>query len=239
MDLATISLLVLAPLILLRGKSNGGYKHVEYKPEPQKQGSVKTELDNYLKAIEKDFEIPGIRDVFMGMSYVESRWIPSAWRYEPTGYKLAYKSPDYKEPREIFKNNPWIHDKVFWNSTSGLFQMFSANALDTNDQTAINLDPQLLLNWKYALAFAIDFAYRLNKKYDANSFIKIRYGWSSLSLLNSYNTTSKQKASEVRGRVQEGIKKSNGKLSSLDIKPNFSKYAEFQFAGMLDYIYHF
>lgn len=241
MDLATISLLVLAPLILLRGKSssNSKSKYVEYKYEPQPQGSVRDELDNYLQSIEKNFELDGLRDYFMSAGWVESRFLPSAHRPEPEGYKLVYKPPKYIEPLDKFKDNPWINNKTFWNATGGLWQLFAGNALNTNDGKALNLDPKLIYNWKYSLAFAIDFAYRLNKKYSAKNWLLIRYGWSSLSLLNNYNTISTKKASQVKGRLLEGAQHTNSNPESFNIKPNFSKYSEFQFEGMLEFIMHF
>ena len=175
----------------------------------------------------------------MAFAYVESRYLPNATRPESTGYKLVYKPKAYNEPLEQFKNNPWIKDKVFWNFTGGILQIFPGNALNTLDGTANNLDPRLIFNWKYSLAFAIDFAYRLNKKYNAFDWLRIRYAWSSLSLLANYNTTMIAKANQVKSRVIEGVQKSKGNVNSLYKKPNFSKYAEFQFEGMLEYILHF
>lgn len=241
MDPVTIFLLGLYPLLLLRNKSSSSsYKYVEYKYEPPAQGSVKTDLDNYLRAIENDFEMPGIRDFLMSASWVESRFVPSAIRSESTGYKLVYKPPQYNEPLDKFKNNPWIKDKSNWNFTGGLWQLFSGNALNTYDGKALNLDPKLVFNWKYSLAFAIDFAYRLNLKYDANSYLKIRYGWSSLDLLFNYNTTLKTKASQVKGRLLEGAAHTKSNPENFNINPNFKKYAkDFQYEGMLEYIMHF
>lgn len=230
MDPLTLSLLFLAPLILLNKKSSKSISSPRFPDKyiPPKQPSFRSKSDLILPEIEKELKLVGFADMFSGIFQIESKFIPSAIRYESSGYSLV------KNRIKDFSKNQFVGFEYLWNSTNGLAQLFPAVALLTADKTAHNLDPRILFDPYYNIAFSIDLAYRLNKNYKATNWEKIRYGWKSLTTLKD---PEGETAQAVKGRIIKGIKETGGSTSVLTMQPNFHRYGkEFQFQGILEYI---
>jgi hypothetical protein len=202
-------------LILSKGSSSSSSP----KFVPDKQPSFKKNLNLILVALEEKLDCPYLRDYFMCVAYVESRFLPSAIRYESGGY---YPS-----------NTNTFREPYLWKYTGGLFQMFPFVALDTADGTAKDLDPRYVFNPLYAIAFAIDFAYRLNKYHEADRWLYVRFGWRSLKTLN-------EKPLEIGQQVQDRMIKAADELgidpNFLYQHPDFTKYKNLQFKGTLNWI---
>jgi len=181
MDLIT-PLLLLSGLAILNKKSSSSSSNIsgEYgsikngKFVPRKQPSFKNQLNEILIDLEEKLEIEDLRDFLMGVAWVESKFYPSAIRYETTGFIGVQNNPTR------FKNNKWRNNPVYWNFTLGLFQMFPSTALSVSDGAAKNNNPLTLANPYYSIAYGIDFASRLNKSYGAKTWFDIRLGWHSL-----------------------------------------------------------
>jgi len=236
MDPLTIILTVTALATVLTSKKT---KAVISKFVPKQKLSVKSELNKKLKILEKELKAPGLRDFFMGAAYIESKYIPSAIRYESSGFNLVFNK---KENRyySYFENNPYRSKPYLWNYTGGLFQLFPATALKTEDQTAFNLNPTSVFDVDYTIAYAIDYASRLYTYHDAKTWLDIRFGWSSLQLLkNKDNPDYYKKGSEVEGRIINGVEKSGGDSNILYIQYNnlFSTYRnKYGFKKLLKFI---
>jgi hypothetical protein len=237
MDFIT-PLLLLSGLAILNNKSSSSSNNIsgEYgsvkngKFVPKKQPSFKTELNEILIDLEEKLEIEDLRDFFMGVAWVESKFYPSAIKYETTGFIGVQNNPTR------FKNNKWKSNSVYWNATMGLFQMFGSTALSVADGTAKNNSPLTLFNPYYSIAYGIDFASRLNKSYKANSWFDIRLGWHSLKLLAD---KTPEVMLEVENRIVKGINNSGGNPEILyKYNPNnFNKYrSEYGFKKLLNYI---
>lgn len=231
MDPLTLGVLLLAPLVLLKKKPSKKLEPISSFPEkyvPVKQPSFRAKSDLILPEIEKEVGLVGFADMFSGIFQVESKFFPSAIRYESSGYSLV------KNRIKDFEKNQFVGFEYLFNFTAGLAQLFPAVALLTADKTAHNMDPRILFDPYYNIAFSVDLAYRLNKNYGASTWQKIRYGWKSLKTLSDPDGETAQ---AVKGRIIKGIKETGGSLSVLDMKPNFIKYGkEFQFQGILEYI---
>lgn len=237
MDFIT-PLLILSGLAILNNKSSSSSSNIsgEYgsikngKFVPKAQPSFKTKLDSILIDLEEKLEIEDLRDFFMGVAWVESKYFPSAIKYETTGFIGVQNNPTR------FKNNKWKNNPVYWNFTGGLMQFFASTALSTADGTAKNNSPLTVFNPYYTIAYGIDFASRLNKSYKANSWFDIRLGWHSLKLLNE---KTPEIMLEVENRIVKGINNSGGNPEILyKYNPNnFDKYrSEYGFKKLLNYI---
>jgi hypothetical protein len=210
---------------------------------PIKQPNFKEKLKPILKSLEKDLKSPGLYDFFMGVARIESRWFPSAIRYESTGYRLLFSQPNKEGKRlmmDKWKKNPWKYDKSLWLYTGGLFQIFPANALNTQDKVANNWDPRTVFDPYYQIAYCIDFASRLNLNHKADSWLKIRYGWNSLSVLYNYdNENYIEKAERVEDKIYKAILNNNGDPDILYLhQPDlFSYYRKnYKFNKLLEHI---
>ncbi len=237
MDLIT-PLLLLSGLAILNKKSSSSSNSIsgEYgsikngKFVPKKQPSFKSELNDILIDLEEKLEIEDLRDFLMGVAWVESKFYPSAIRYETTGFIGVQKNPTR------FKNNKWRKNPAYWNLTGGLFQFFGSTALSTADSAANNFSPLTIFNPYYSIAYAIDFASRLNKSYGAKTWFDIRLGWHSISLLKGKDPDIML---EVENRIVKGINNSGGNPEILyEYNPNnFSKYrSEYGFKKLLNYL---
>src|SRR5574338_231409 len=176
-----IPLLVLAGIGLLGTSSSPSISSTKIpnKYIPESQPNFKEQLNSILYNLENKLQIYGLRDYFMTIAWIESRYYPSAINYEP-GKGWAFDSSSVPK---LFPKNPWKNYKYLWEYTGGLFQLFPYNALNTWDKSANNLAPTTVFNPIYSICYAIDFAYRLQKKYDAQTWLDIRLGWHSLGAL--------------------------------------------------------
>ncbi len=224
MDLIT-PLLVLIPLLLMNKTKSSSISNntssigsiINGKFVPKPQPSFESKLDNILTTLEKELEIKYLRDFFMGVAYVESRFHPSAITYEDLDDKT------WANIKKIYKTNKYIVQPKLWFWTAGLTQLFPSTALKTADYSGINNSPLTLFDPLYSIAYSIDLASRLNKSYNANNWFEIRLGWKSL-------TTLKYKDPNVilgvENRIIDGIEKSGGNSNILYeyLPNNFSKY---------------
>lgn len=195
--------------------------------KPIKQSPKQKEISGALEDLEQMLGLKGLHDVFMGFAKVESNFVPSATRPEPNGYNLVENNIG-----KLYAN-PWIKDKSLWQKTMGLFQQFPGSALLTSDGYGINLNPEILYDWRYSVALAVDFAYRLHKKYEADNFLQIRLGWASLKTLNSPNSSY---AIEVMGRLLKGISDTGGDTKLIYSVPDWKTYEQMGFKNLLNYI---
>lgn len=228
MEPLTIAAIVgLSSLLFLGGGSKGGGS-VSIKYTPKKQSSFKSELNVILKDLENKLENPYIRDFFMCVAEVESKFIPSAIRYENI-------SGSWENFQKKFAKNPFITSRSLWAYTGGLFQLFPSTALSTNDGKGDTLNPTLVFHPLYTIAFAVDLAYRLNKYHDADRWIEVRLGWASLATLKS-GTLEKQEA--VQNRMINAADKLGINPQFLYQHPDFTKYKNnYQFAGLVKYLF--
>lgn len=233
-----LPLLALSGLAILNKKSSSSSNSIsgEYgsikngKFVPKKQPSFQSKLNVVLTDLEKKLEIEDLRDFLMGVAWVESKFYPSAIKYETTGFIGVQNNPTR------FKNNKWKNSPVYWNFTSGLFQLFPSTALSVSDGTAKNNSPITLFNPYYNIAYAIDFASRLNKSYGADTWFDVRLGWHSLKLLSGKDPAIML---EVENRIVKGINNSGGNPEILyKYNPNnFDKYrSEYGFKKLLNYL---
>ena len=238
---------IFTPLLLLSGlailnksssssHSNSSSSSSEYgsikngKFVPKAQPNFKNQLNEILLDLEKKLDIENLRDFLMGVAWVESKFFPSAIKYETTGYIGVKNNPTR------FKNNKWKNNPAYWNLTGGIFQFFGSTALSVSDGTAKNNSPLTIFNPYYSIAYGIDFASRLNKSYGANTWFDIRLGWHSLGLLKSKDPDIML---EVENRIVKGINNSGGNPEILyKYNPNnFSKYrSEYGFKKLLNYL---
>lgn len=208
---------------------------------PKEQPNFKSELKPILKQLEKDLKAPGLYSFFMGVARIESRWYPDAIRYESTGYNLVKPKADdgTRKFKKRYKENPWRSKPYLWNYTGGLFQMFPGTALYTADQSAKNNNPTTVFDPYYSIAYAIDFASRLNKYYDADEWVKVRYGWNSLGTLLYHDGKMAKEAERVGNKIHKAIV-TNGDSPSILYKyqPNlFAYYREnYGFKKLLNHI---
>lgn len=236
MDFITPLLLLSGLAILNKKSSSGSNNSGEYgsikngKFVPRKQPSFKNQLNEILIDLEEKLEIEDLRDFLMGVAWVESKYYPSAIKYETTGFIGVQNNPTR------FKNNKWKNSSIYWDATMGLFQMFPSTALSVSDGTAKNNSPLTLFNPYYSIAYGIDFASRLNKSYGAKTWFDIRLGWHSLRLLNDKDPDIML---EVENRIVKGINNSGGNPEILyKYNPNnFAKYrSEYGFKKLLNYL---
>lgn len=224
-----IEILIPAAILYLLGKTSKASTPLT-KYYPKEQPSFKAKLKPILKQLEKDLKAPGLYDFFMGVARIESRWYPDAIRYESNGYNLV--KPCKKENgkvvckfRKRWLENPWKNSPYLWNYTGGLFQMFPGTALYTADQSAKNYNPITVFDPYYSIAYAIDFASRLNKYYNADNWIKVRYGWNSLGTLIHYDGKMAKEAERVGNKIYKSIETNGGNTSILyDYQPNLLSY---------------
>lgn len=228
----TLPLLAISSLLLL-GKSNkgsansGNIKDGKYKPDPQP--NFKNQLDDILTDLESKLEIEDLRDFLMGVSWVESKYFPSAIAYVPI------EGERWIDIKKLYKTNPYIKQKYLWDYTGGLFQLYPSSALKTTDKKAIKYNPTTVFNPKYAIAYAIDFASRL-EKLGANTWFEIRLGWASLKTLNE---KPPDKVLAIEDRIVKGINNSNGDPEILykHVPDRFEKYrSQYGFKKTLDLI---
>lgn len=231
MDLS-LPLLAISSLLLL-GKSNKGTDNenksiVDGKYKPKKQPEFKNKLDDILTKLESKLEIEDLRDFLMGVAWVESKYYPSAIAY------VTIKPERWIDIKKLYKTNKYINNKVLWDYTGGLFQLFPSSALRTRDKTAVKNNPVTVFDPHYAIAYAIDFASRLEN--GANTWIDIRLGWASSQIQAE---KPPDKVLEIEGRIIKGIENSGGDTEILyKYVPNrFSKYrSEYGFKKTLNYI---
>jgi hypothetical protein len=229
----TLPLLAISSLLLL-GKSNKGTDDVnknvvDGKYKPKKQPEFKSELDDILKKLESKLEIEDLRDFLMGVAWVESKYYPSAVAY------VTIDSDRWVDIKKIYKNNKYINQKYLWDYTGGLFQLFPSSALKTTDTTAIKNNPTTVFDPHYAIAYAIDFASRL-EKIGADTWFDIRLGWASLKTLAE---KPPDKVLEIENRIIKGIQNSGGDTEILYkyVSNRFDKYrSEYGFKKTLAYI---
>lgn len=222
--------LILVPLLLLNSKTKSTSSSSDGKYKPKPQPNFKNQLDNILTILEPKLEIQYLRDFFMGVAYVESRYFPSAITYE------TLDESTWKNIKKLYKSNKYISQKNLWTFTAGLIQIFPSSALKTADGKGINNSPLTVFDPHYNLAYAIDYASRLNKSFDANTWFDIRLGWASLATLKNKEPN---KVLAVEGRIINGIEKSNGNPEILYeyLPNNFDKYrSEYGFKKTLDLI---
>jgi hypothetical protein len=190
---------------------------------PVKQNEFKSKLNKILQSLESKLKIDGLRDYFMTIGWIESRYYPSAIRYEPNkGYHP-----------NLFHNNKWKNYKYLWEYTGGLFQLFPYNALNTMDGTAKNLAPTTIFNPKYTIAYALDFAYRLQKKHGAETWLDIRFGWASLNTL--YNKPA-DTIIAIENRLLKSTTENNINSDFLYEYVDLSSYEKYQFSGIIKLI---
>lgn len=189
--------------------SSGGL----YKPTPQ--GNFKSQLDPILWDLEETIQTPFIRDYLMTIGYIESRYYPSAITHEPgMGWY-----PDR------FPNNKWKNQKNLWEYTGGLFQLFPYVALNTNDDKAKRLSPVAVFDPYYTIAFATDLIYRLNRYYDAKTWLDIRLGWRSLRALKEKNP---KEVAAVKGRLLKSTEENEINPDFLYEPVNFGNYKQYK-----------
>jgi hypothetical protein len=223
-------LLILVPLLLLNSKTKSTTSSSDGKYKPKSQPEFKNQLDNILTTLEPKLEIQYLRDFLMGAAYVESRYFPSAITYE----KLD--NDTWNNIKKLYKTNKYISQKNLWEFTAGLVQLFPSTALKTADGKGINNSPLTVFDPHYNIAYAIDYASRLNKYHDAVRWFDIRLGWASLQTLKNKEPN---KVLAVEGRIVNGIEKSGGNPEILYeyLPNNFDKYrSQYGFKKTLDLI---
>lgn len=212
-----------ATIFLLLGK-NSRASSSQTKYVPPKQNNFTPKMREILPKLEEKLNCPYLSDFLLTVSRVESRGYPSAIRYEPG---MGYHPNRF--PQNPYRNYPYL-----WQYTGGLFQMFPYIALETYDNSAHKLDPRLVFNPYCSIAFAIDFAYRLHKKYNAERWIEIRFGWRSLKTLQEKPIDIGQ---EIQNRMINAAEDLNINPGFLYNYPNFSVYENnYQFAKLVKYI---
>lgn len=225
----TIAAIAGLSLLLLSGKSSFAATGIPKKYIPKKQSPFKNELDVILNDLEDKLNIVYLHDFFMCVAEIESKFIPSAIRYE------NISNETYGNFLKVLSNNPYINQRYLWEFTGGLFQMFPSTALKTADDKGDNLNPLLVFHPLYTIAFAVDYAYRLNKIHDAYRWIDIRLGWASLSTLKK-GTLEKQLA--VQNRMMNAADTLGINPQFLYQHPNFNTYSsKYQFAGLVKYLF--
>lgn len=222
-------LLILVPLLLLNSKTKStSNSSGVYKPKPQP--NFKNQLDNILTILEPKLEIQYLRDFFMGVSYVESRYYPSSITYE------NLDEDTWNNIKKLYKTNKYISQKNLWQFTGGLTQLFASTALKTADGKGINNSPLTIFDPHYSIAYSIDLASRLNKYYDAPRWFDIRLGWRSIGALKKKDPDV---ILGVENRIVNGIEKSSGNPEILYeyLPNNFDKYrSQYGFKKTLDLI---
>lgn len=199
----------------------GSIQKGKFKPTPQK--NFKSELEYILENLENDLEITNLKNYFITIGWIESRFYPSAMNDEPgKGYY-----PD------LFPKNKWRGNKLLWEYTGGVFQIFPYNALNTLDNKAKNLPPSMVFDPYYTIAFSIDFAYRLHKKYNADTWFDIRLGWAALNILKE---KPPEKVLAIEGRLLKSTNENGIDEEFLWEPVNFGKYSEYGFKGTLELI---
>lgn len=159
----------------------------------------------------------------MTIAWIESRYYPSAIRYEPgKGYHP-----------NLFPNNKWKNYRYLWEYTGGLFQLFPYNALNTMDGKAKNLSPTTVFNPLYTIGYALDFAYRLQKKYGAETWLDIRFGWAGLDVL--FDKPANQ-IIEIENRLLESTTENNINSDFLYEYVDLSSYKKYGFSGIMNLI---
>lgn len=223
-------LLMLIPLLFMKSKSVVSTSSGEGKFVPKPQPNFKNQLDKILTNLEEELEILYLRDFFMGVAYVESRYFPSAIAYE------TLQLDTWNNIKKLYKTNKYITQKNLWTFTAGLIQLFPSTALKTADGKGINNSPLTVFDPYYSIAYAIDYASRLNKSFDANTWFDIRLGWASLNTLKNKDP---EKVLAIENRIVNGIEKSNGNPEILYeyLPNNFDKYrSQYGFKKTLDLI---
>lgn len=231
MDEIILSAILLGSLALfgsnktsLKGVGSIPYGSIQkgiFKPYPQK--SFKSELSYILENLENDLEITNLKDYFLTIGWIESRYYPSAIAHLPG---LGYY-PD------LFPKNQWRGNKSLWEYTGGLFQIFPYNALSASDNKAKNLPPTMVFDPYYTIAFSIDFAYRLHYKYNADTWFDIRLGWAGLNVLKQ---KPPQKILDIEGRLLKSTNENNINEEFLWEPVDFGKYTQYGFKGTLELI---
>lgn len=214
-----------AGLLLLSGSaSSSSGTSIPTKYIPPQQPDFYPKLKVILPYVENLLDCPYLANYFSCVGYVESRFVPSAIRYETgKGYH-----PD------LFPKNPYIGQKYLWEYTGGLFQMFPYVALNTGDNMGNTLDPRLVFHPLYSIAFAIDFAYRLNKYYDADRWLYVRFGWRSLSTLKNKPL---EEGEAVQNRMINAADELGINPQFLYQHPNFAVYEKYyKFKGLLNHL---
>lgn len=232
----TLPLLAISSLLLLKTKGSKSKSVtgldgsvIDGKYKPKKQSEFKSNLDEILTDLESKLEIEDLRDFLMGVAWVESKYFPSAIAY------VTIDSDRWVDIKKTYKTNPFIKNKYLWDYTGGLFQLFPSSALKTSDKKAIKNNPTTVFDPYYSIAYAIDFASRL-EKIGADSWFETRLGWASLSILNE---KPPDKVLEIENRIIKGINNSNGDVNILYkyVPGRFDKYrSQYGFKKTLDYI---
>lgn len=152
----------------------------------------------------------------MTIGWIESRYYPSAINYETgKGYHP-----------HLFPNNNWKGNKYLWEYTGGLFQLFPYVALNTYDGSAKNVSPTSVFDPYYSIAYGIDLAYRLKKKYGAKTWFDVRLGWASIDILKK---KPGQKVIEIEDRLLNSAKENNINPEFLyETDLNFGSYKGFK-----------
>lgn len=194
-----------------------------YKPTPQ--GNFKSSLDPILWDLEETIQTPFIRDYLMTIGYIESRYYPSSITHEPgMGWEFKSKDETYTV-KKIFPNNKWVGQKNLWEYTGGLFQLFPYVALNTNDDKAKRLSPVAVFDPYYTIAFATDLIYRLNRYYDAKTWLDIRLGWRSLRALKEKNP---KEVAAVKGRLLKSTEENGINPDFLYEPVSFGNYKQYK-----------
>jgi len=223
-------LLMLIPILFMKSKGVVSTSSGEGKFVPKPQPNFKNQLDKILTNLEEELEILYLRDFFMGVAWVESKYFPSA---------IAYENLDdstWANIKKIYKTNKYISQKKLWVWTGGLVQLFPSTALKTADGKGINNSPLTVFEPYYNIAYAIDYASRLNKSFDADTWFDIRLGWASLNTLKNKDPN---KILAIEDRIVKGINNSDGNLNILYeyLPDNFDKYrSQYGFKKTLDLI---
>lgn len=223
-------LLMLIPLLFMKSKGVVSTSSGEGKFVPKPQPNFKNQLDKILTNLEEELEILYLRDFFMGVGWVESRYFPSAITYESLDAKT------WTNIKKLYKTNKYISQKNLWQFTAGLTQLFASTALKTADGKGINNSPLTLFDPHYSIAYSIDLASRLNKSFDANTWFDIRLGWKSLGTLKNKDPDV---ILGVENRITKGINNSDGDPNILYeyLPNNFDYYrSNYGFKKTLDLI---
>lgn len=202
-------------------KSNSSVSSGKY--VPAKQNEFKQRLNDILKSLESKLKIYGLRDYFMTIAWIESRYYPSAIKYEIG--KGFYPN--------LFPKNKWKNYRYLWEYTGGLFQLFPYNALNTMDGTAKNLSPTTVFNPLYTIGYALDFAYRLQKKYGADSWLDIRFGWAGLDVLFDKPA---DRIIAIENRLLKSTTENNINPDFLYEYTDLNPYGKYGFSGIMKLI---
>ena len=210
MDPILFPIIAIAALAVLKKPTGSVNSSGLFKPTPQ--GNFKPRLEEILPEVEDFTGCSNLTNYLLTIGWIESRYYPSSITHE-SGMGWSFKDKEGKTytVKKVFPNNKWTGQRNLWEYTGGLFQLFPYVALNTNDNKANNLNPTLVFDPYHTIAFATDLIYRLNRYYNAETWLDVRLGWRSLRALKEKNP---KEVEGVKGRLFKSTEE-NG------IDPNF------------------